>query len=155
MDKRPLHSLLEVALMWVSGPQHEEPQSPPNVDRVLTRRWENKVTNARERFQSSPAGDCFSSSIQTDAGSISPPSPGRFSSSPRTGSERKPLDGRVDQRRWRLARPMKNHQDLESHKSPVAERLCSDGGETAESSLCAPSPHVWFHPSSRARLRKV
>lgn len=63
---------LEVALMWVSGPQHEEPQS--NVDRVPTRCGENKVTNAPERFKSLTAGDCFSSFTQTDAGTISPPS---------------------------------------------------------------------------------
>lgn len=28
--------------MWVSGPQHEQPQSPPNVDRLLMRHWEKK-----------------------------------------------------------------------------------------------------------------
>lgn len=152
MDKCSPHSPLEVALMWVSGPQHEEPQSPPNVDRVQTRRWENKVTDALERFKSLTAGDCFSSFTQTDAGTISPPSTGRFSSAPPTGSEKKPPRRRG---RREKACPMKNHLDLETHKSPVVERLCSDGGERAESSLCGRSPHVWFHPSSRARLRRV
>lgn len=90
-DKCSLRSPSEFALMWVSGPQHEEPQSPPDVDRVLMRHCDkekNKVTNAREGFKSSAAGDCFSSFTQKPSAL---PLEG-------AGREKKPPDDRVDER---------------------------------------------------------